>query len=103
MVPEAGRGGGGVVVEARALIERTGDGVQEAMVRREVADRGLGEGVLDEVVARDVKRVHAVHHVRVGRERRPAAEPAGEPLGGGDHGGERVRVAPSYAGEGAER
>ena len=76
--PKLGGRRRGVALEARALVERRGEHVDEALERREVAGRRGRQRLLDEVVARDVDRVDAVHRlgdrVRVGR--RPTASRA---------------------------
>ena len=71
-------GGLGVALEARPLVDRGGDRVQQPLERIEVAGRRGGQGLLDQVVARDVDRVDPVHRVGVRTQRPPARQPGVE-------------------------
>ena len=88
------RGRGGVAFEARALVVWGTHRVQELFEWIQVALARSGEGVLDEVVARDVDGVDPVHQVGVRTQRTPAVRPGVEPRDAEERAGRLPGVAP---------
>ena len=90
------------MVQAGTLVVGRRHGVQEADERLEVAVRGRGEALLDEVVAGDVDRVDPVHCRSVRAEGSPARGPGVEAGQVEEQPAGWLRVAPGRRAETAE-
>ena len=90
---EVRRRGGGVALQFRALVVGAGHGLKEPGERAQIASRSGVEGLLDQMVPRDVGGVDPVHGVGVGTQGAPAHGPRVE--------GRRVGKQPPHAGSAA--
>src|SRR5215217_8186122 len=99
---EVDRGGCGIALEARALLEGPGHGVQQSPEWLQVTLGRGGQGLLDEVVAGYVDGVDPFHQVSVRAQGTPTVGPGVERRYVHEHPASGLRVAAGGRAEVAE-